>query len=220
MAGAADIEVPPICHLHFGDITAEYVRRKEFYYSWKARGDSIHMQISDYMMGCPDDVLSDLCDMICRRAKGLAWSESGRFLDYVTSDGYILRNRPTYIARSRNLIRSDSGVHHNLSDSVQRLLDSGILSDTDVSNSYISWTRRDSRRRVGFCSTMFRLVGISAALDSPDVSEHALDYVVYHECLHLRQGYRPSHRVHDPVFRRWERSYPGWADAEAELRKL
>ena len=214
------VDVAQLCRGYFGIVTAEYVGRKEFYYSWMVRGDSIHMQISDYMRGCPEDVLSDMCVMICRRAKGLKWSESDTFLDYVTSDDFILRNRPTYISRSRNLIRSDSGDVHNLSESVQRLLDSGILEESDISNCYISWTRRDSKRRVGFCSTMFRLVGISAALDSVDVSEHTLDYVVYHECLHLRQGYRPSHRVHDSVFRQWEHAYPGWKDAEAALRKL
>ena len=214
------VDVAQLCRGYFGIVTVEYVGRKEFYYSWMVRGDSIHMQISDYMRGCPEDVLSDMCVMICRRAKGLKWSESDTFLDYVTSDDFILRNRPTYISRSRNLIRSDSGDVHNLSESVQRLLDSGILEESDISNSYISWTRRDSKRRVGFCSTMFRLVGISAALDSVDVSEHTLDYVVYHECLHLRQGYRPSHRVHDSVFRQWEHAYPGWKDAEAALRKL
>ena len=214
------VDVAQLCRGYFGIVTAEYVGRKEFYYSWMVRGDSIHMQISDYMRGCPEDVLSDMCVMICRRAKGLQWSESDTFLDYVTSDDFILRNRPTYISRSRNLIRSDSGDVHNLSESVQRLLDSGILEESDISNSYISWTRRDSKRRVGFCSTMFRLVGISAALDSVDVSEHTLDYVVYHECLHLRQGYRPSHRVHDSVFRQWEHEYPGWKDAEAARRKL
>ena len=214
------VDVAQLCRGYFGIVTAEYVGRKEFYYSWMVRGNSIHMQISDYMRGCPEDVLSDMCVMICRRAKGLKWSESDTFLDYVTSDDFILRNRPTYISRSRNLIHSDSGDVHNLSESVQRLLDSDILGESDISNSYISWTRRDSKRRVGFCSTMFRLVGISAALDSVDVSEHTLDYVVYHECLHLRQGYRPSHRVHDSIFRQWEHAYPGWKDAEVALRKL
>ena len=111
------VDVAQLCRGYFGIVTAEYVGRKEFYYSWMVRGDSIHMQISDYRRGCPEDVLSDMCVMICRRAKGLKWSESDTFLDYVTSDDFILRNRPTYISRSRNLIRSDSGDVHNLSES-------------------------------------------------------------------------------------------------------
>ncbi len=129
-------------------------------------------------------------------------------------------HRPAYISRSRNLTRTANGEVAYLYDSVQRLMDSSLLSESDIENSYISWTRRDSVRRVGFCSTMFRVVGISSRLDSDDIPDHVRDYVVYHECLHLRQGYRPSHRVHDAEFRSWERSYPGWRESETVLRKL
>ena len=216
----ASTEIAPLCTGYYGTVTAEYVQRKEFYYSWRVSGDSIHMQVSDYMEDSPEDVLSDLCTMICRRAKGLSWSESEPLVSYLRSDTFINRNRRTYIDRSRNLLGTDHGVHADLFDSVQRLLDSGLLLPGDVENSYMSWTVRDSRRRVGFCSTMFRVVGISSLLDSPEVPDPVRDYVVYHECLHLRQGYRPSHRHHDTSFRQWEHSYPGWREAEDILRGL
>ena len=61
---------------------------------------------------------------------------------------------------------------------------------------------------------------LSYALDSPDVPDAVRDYVVYHECLHLRQGYRPGGCTHDPEFRRWEHSYPGWKECEIALRTL
>ena len=99
-----------------------------------------------------------------------------------------------YLSRSRNLSRTTAGTCRDLSESVQRLLDAGLLSESDVGNSYMSWTRRGALRRMGFCSTMFRVVGISSVLDSQEVPDHVVDYVVYHECLHLRQGYRPDHR--------------------------
>ena len=73
---------------------------------------------------------------------------------------------------------------------------------------------------MGFCSTMFRVVGISSRLDSDDVPDFVRDYVVYHECLHLRQGYRPDRRVHDAQFRSWERMFPRWREAESVLRGL
>lgn len=96
----------------------------------------------------------------------------------------------------------------------------GLLRPEDIDDSYFSWTRRDNTRKIGFCETMFRVVGISSVLDSPDVSQEALDYVVYHECLHLRQRYRPSGRYHDARFRQWEHLYPGWRGIEDELRGL
>jgi predicted metal-dependent hydrolase len=84
----------------------------------------------------------------------------------------------------------------------------------------MSWTVRDTTRRLGFCSTMFRVVGISSVLDSPEVDDDMRDYVVYHECLHLRQRYSGNSRHHDSRFRSWERAYPEWKGIEARLGRL
>lgn len=158
--------------------------------------------------------------MIALRALGREWSEPESFLAFVRSEGFVSSRRPVFIGRSRNLLRTDVGEARSLPDSVRRLTDSGLLTAGDVENSVMSWTRRDSYRRVGFCSTMFRVVGISLALDSPDLPDSVVDYVVYHECLHLRQGYLPTSRVHDARFRSWEHEYPGWRECEAALRSL
>ena len=142
------------------------------------------------------------------------------FCEYVATDGFVISRRPIYIDRSRNLLRTDIGDHAFIPDSIQRLLDADLLTPEDIRNSWFSWTRRDNLLRLGFCSTLFRVVGISSALDSPEVPDAVRDYVVYHECLHLRQGYRPGGRTHDPEFRRWEHSYLGWKECEIALRTL
>ena len=208
------------CAPYVDSVKADYVRKKDFFYAWAIRNGVATIQISDYLQGAPGDVLSDLGVMIVRRGKNLLWEEPQSFIDFVSTDDFIVSRRPTFIRRSKNLLRTDRGEHAFLPDSVQRLIDSGLLEASDIDNSWFSWTRRDNLRRVGFCATMFRVVGISSVLDSPDIPDEVLDYVVYHECLHLRQGYRPSHRVHDAEFRRWERSYPGWEDCEKVLRSL
>ena len=208
------------CRPYFREAKGDFVVRKEFGYSWKVYGAAIEMHVSDYLADAPDEVLEDFCDMVCRRARGQRCPEPESYLEYVRSDRFIVDNRPTYIRRSRNLTRSSSGDVAYLHDSVQRLMDAGLLHDGDISNSYMSWTRRDNVRRVGICSTMFRVVGISSRLDSDDIPDSVRDYVVYHECLHLRQGYRPTRRVHDAQFRSWERMYPGWRETETVLRGL
>ena len=208
------------CSSYVDRVDADFVAKKDFYYAWSLGKGTAVVRISDYLEGAPDDVLCDFGEMIVRRAKNLQWTEPDSFMSFVCSDEYILSRRPVFIRRSRNLLRTDAGACAFLPDSVDRLMDSGLLSPSDIRNSVFSWTRTESTRRLGFCSTMFRVVGISSALDSPHVSDELRDYVVYHECLHLRQGYRPSHRVHDSEFRRWEHSFPGWADCEKRLRAL
>ncbi len=208
------------CSGLFRTVEADYIAKKDFYYSWGSRGGKLTVQISDYLQGAPDEVLGDFGEMIALRALGLEWSEPDSFLDYVRSDDYIVSRRPLFIKRSRNLLRTDVGEARFLPDSVQRLMDAGLIGPQDIENSVISWTRRDSHRRIGRCSTMLRVVGISLALDTLEASDDAVDYVVYHECLHLRQGYLPTRRVHDAEFHAWEHEYPGWRECEAVLRGL
>ena len=207
------------CRPMYGSVTAEWNSRKEFTYQWRRSGDSIHITIPDYLDTAPDDVLREFVAFVCRKSRGSQEGFPADVRRYLMSDGYITGKRPVYLSRSRNLAMTSAGDNYDLCDSVQRLLDSGLLVEADVDNAYISWTLRDSVRRVGFCSTMFRVVGVSARLDSPDLADCVRDYVVYHECLHLRQG-RMGARGHDPVFRAWERSFPGWRDIERTLSGL
>ncbi len=158
--------------------------------------------------------------MAVRRARRLKWKTPESFVRHVSSNGFITSHRPTFVQRSHNLLRTDMGSSRFIPDSVQRLLDSGLLHASDIDNSWFSWTRHNNIRRLGFCSTMFRVVGISSILDSNDVDEDLLDFVVYHECLHLRHGYRPDERAHDRQFREWEHEYPDWERCESGLRAL
>ena len=137
------------------------------------------------------------------------------------SEDFILRKRPVYFKRCRRLTRSDMGEHRNLFDSVQRLLDMGLLDARDIDNTVFSWTTGSNRTKLGYCAQMFRIVVISSVFDDPNVPEELLDYVVFHECLHLRQGYRPfNRRPHDAEFQRQERLYPDHEEMERKLKTL
>lgn len=208
------------CSGMVGRVDASFIPKKDFYYAWSARDGVATVQISDYLEGAPEDVLSDFGEMIVRRALGRKWEPPASFTEYIATPEYIVSRRPVFVRRSKNLMRTDRGDARFLPDSVDRLMDAGLLDASDIENSMFSWTRRDSHRRFGFCSTMFRVVGVSSILDSEDVPDELVDFVVYHECLHLRQGYRPGGRVHDTEFRAWERSYPSWRECEQALVRM
>jgi len=67
---------------------------------------------------------------------------------------------------------------------------------------------------------MMRVVGVSSILDDISVPEFVLDYVVYHESLHLAQGYRPGQKVHDRAFKENERRFPKHEEAEKYLKNI
>ena len=202
------------------DVRMELYGRKEFFVQWSRTGSDLLVKTSDYISDAQDSVLRGIALMVCRRMQGKVASLPQEFFDLVRSDQFIVAKRPIYVKRSRNLTCSDIGRDCAIFDSVQRLLDCGLLSESDIDNSYFSWTKGDPKRRVGFCSTMFRVVGISSILDDSNVPDSVRDYVVYHECLHLRQKFRIPHNAHTGLFREWEHRFPDWQTAEAYLSRL
>lgn len=199
---------------------AYFLQSKEFRISWRISGDQADVGISDYLSDAPDGVLTEFSRTVFDTMADRKPVCGPEFMDWTTSDGFIMDKRRIYLNRSRNLSRSDAGCPCDLAGSLDRLLDSGLLVAHDIDNSVFAWTVKPNIRRIGYCSPMMRVVAISSALDAPHVPEYVLDYVVYHESLHLRQGYRPFERRHDPEFKRMERMFPRFAEAERYLSTL
>jgi hypothetical protein len=193
---------------------------KEFQAVWKRTGDSVEIRISDYLIDAPDSVLNDFSKTVVQTISGERPAYGSEYLDWVRSDEYVCSKRKIYLKRSRNLTGSPEGNERNLLDSLDRLLDSELLDPSSIGNSFFSWTKTPNVRKMGVCSPMMRTVGISSALDDVSVPEYVLDYVVYHEALHLAQGYRPGERAHCRNFRENERKYPEYEKADRYLRSV
>lgn len=176
------------------------------------------MALSDHLADAPDEVILEFVGAMMRgdrREEALPL-----YTEWVSRDGFAADRRRTFLARSRNLTRTPAGRHRDLRDSVRRLTAAGLITAADTEDAVFSWTCRPNLRRVGYCSTLMRVVAVSCALDDPEVPEHVLDYVVYHEVLHLRQGHRPFRRPHDREFAEAERAYPRKGECDAFLRAL
>ncbi len=76
---------------------------------------------------------------------------------------------------------------------------------------HLGWSVRDSRSRLGFYSSDRDLLVISRIFDRPNTPRHVVEYMLYHEMLHI---YLPAEkvngrrRVHTAEFRRLEKQFP------------
>lgn len=98
----------------------------------------------------------------------------------------------------------------------------GLIDESDIHNASFTWENEFRDDRFGVCFFDLRLVAISRFLDYSIVSNIAFDEIVYHEILHLRQVNMgiAKEDPHDEQFRKWERSYPFFVEAERELNVL
>ena len=87
----------------------------------------------------------------------------------------------------------------------------------------LGWSLRKSRHTLGHYDPSLNTIILSKLLDQAHVPRLAVEYVMFHEMLHLR--YPVDHRgarrcVHTPEFKEAERMFPGYAEAKELLKKL
>ncbi|HOE12011.1 MAG TPA: hypothetical protein PLQ35_14950 [bacterium] len=80
----------------------------------------------------------------------------------------------------------------------------------------LTWSPGDSRRTMGYYDEEFNIVVISSRLDSKRVPVFVLDYIMYHELLHIacpadKSGKR--RQIHTNEFKRRERDFPEYERA-------
>ena len=87
----------------------------------------------------------------------------------------------------------------------------------------LGWSLQRSRTRLGHFDPSHNMIVISRIFDQPHVRKLALDYVMFHEMLHLHfpvetRGSRQC--IHSRDFKAAEKQFPGFAEAQHLLKVL
>ena len=87
----------------------------------------------------------------------------------------------------------------------------------------LGWSQGKAKRRYGHFDSDYRMVVVSRVLDSSDVPESVVAYILFHEFLHVRHGVIEKDGrslVHTKGFRRDERKFKGYDTAKRFLREF
>ena len=86
----------------------------------------------------------------------------------------------------------------------------------------LTWNKVVTRRKLGHYHPATDTLMLSRSLDDSRVPALVIDFVMYHELLHKHLGVDRSNGrtvAHSAAFRREERRFPGYAEAEAWCRR-
>ena len=87
----------------------------------------------------------------------------------------------------------------------------------------MTWSRHSSRQSLGHYDPAHNTIVISRVFDRPDMPRYALEYLVYHEMLHLKHPVKlkGSRRcIHPRAFLEEEKLFPELEQAKALLKSL
>jgi SprT-like family len=87
----------------------------------------------------------------------------------------------------------------------------------------LGWSQKRSRRTLGNYDDAHRTITITRWFDSPSIPKNLVEYVVFHEMLHMRiPTARNGHRrvVHSAEFRKAEKQFPHYETALRQLKRF
>jgi hypothetical protein len=203
----------------FTDVEASYYPFKEFKTTWQRIGSEATFKVTDYLQGATNDVMQDFASCLftrIQRQRREVYTPKVR--DFLCSEQFVRMNQEKYLRRSRNLTFSSFGKEYDLEVLLNSLRRKGLVENGE--DTFLSWTDKPNRFRMGYCSVLMKVVAISSALDRKNVPDFAAEYVLYHEMLHLKMGTDSLRSYHDSDFKREERRYPRWREAENWLKKV
>jgi len=189
----------------------------------RRRQDVVYVRFSDLLRRAPLSVLESAAALLLARVYRRKASPelTEPYLQYARSDR--TRSRMNHMRRGRVRLAATNprGDHFDL----HRLFDdlNGKYFDGQLQRPHIGWSLRSWRRQFGCYDPGPNQILLNRRMDRPGVPQCAVEYVLYHEMLHVKHPTRRSGCSmvsHSREFREEEKRFPEFERARRILDRL
>ena len=185
--------------------------------------DRLFVRITDLLAGAPPPIMESLAFILLGKLlkKQIPPLYAHRYRVFLNRREMRHRLEATRQERGRKLCLAPGGTVYDLREvfeSLNRAHFGGLMAQPAL-----GWSLRRSRTRLGHFDPSHNTIVISRIFDQPHVSRLPLDYVMFHEMLHLH--FPVTHKgarrcVHSREFKNAESRFPEFAKAKELLRTL
>ena len=189
----------------------------------RLRNGRLLVRLSDLLEGAPENILRAIAHILLAKMyrQPIDRSHAARYRRYIGSHEIVRKAHLVRQMRGRKLLRPAQGRYYDL-DAIFEELNSRFFHGL-MARPRMSWSQTRTRRILGHYDPAHNAIIISRVFDHPAVPRFVLEYIVYHEMLHLKHPVklRGSRRcVHSAEFQAEEKLFPRAAEAEALLKRL
>jgi predicted metal-dependent hydrolase len=182
----------------------------------RLREGRLFVRLSDLLEGAPDPVLRAIAHILLAKMyrKPIERAHATRYRRYISGQDITQKAHLVRQLRGRKRIYNLENVFEDLN---QRFF-YGLLARPRM-----TWSRDHARNRLGHYDPAHNAIVISRVFDHPRVPCYVVEYIVYHEMLHLKHPVklRGSRRcVHSTEFQAEEQLFPDLDQAKAFLKHL
>ena len=189
----------------------------------RLRDGVVFARVSDLLQGAPESVLHAIAHILLAKLyrKDIDRAENTRYRRYVSSHDLTEKAHLIRQMRGRKKVTSAKGHVYDLEEVFESLNTRFFFGL--MARPIMTWADHHSRQSLGHYDPAHNTIVISKIFDRPQVPRFAIEYLVYHEMLHLKHPVklRGSRRcVHSRAFLDEEKLFPELDVAKKYLKQL
>ena len=187
------------------------------------RTGSIEANLSDLLCEAPPDALDSLAVTLLSKfyRRPVQNGTRERFDQWASRPEVVQRRLAVQRARGSKRMRPPQGDTHNLEELFDMLNERFF--DAALPKPALGWSPQPSRRRMGHYDPAHEAIVVNRALDQRDVPQLAVEFVLYHEMLHVKHPAETCagrYQVHTQAFRADECRFPRIEEAKRMLASI
>jgi predicted metal-dependent hydrolase len=177
----------------------------------RLREGVLHVRLSDLLEASPESVHRAIAHILLAKLyrKPISPAAADRYRRYVSSEAVAKGAEHIRQTRGRKRISSPVGRYYHLEEVFESLnlrFFHGLLGRPTL-----TWSAHAAKRMLGHYDAAHNTIVVSRIFDRPDTPRCAIEYLLYHEMLHLKHPVkikRGRRCVHPREFQAEERLFP------------
>ena len=189
----------------------------------RLREGQIRVSLSDLLEGAPEPVARAIAHILLAKLykKPIDAAQNLRYKRFASSAAVTRQTELVRTARGSKRYFGPEGRFYNLDevfDTLNLRFFAGLLGRPEL-----TWSEHHAKRSLGHYDAAHNTIVVSRVFDRPSSPRYAIEYLLYHEMLHLKHPVRMRgvrRCVHSQEFKAEEARFPQLAEAMAFIKRL
>lgn len=189
----------------------------------RIRSGKVYVRISDICRDAPPEILRAVAWILVSRLLGkkAPTIHEKVYREYSLTSEVMRASDLVRRGRGRKMVSSSRGEVYDLDRMFAKL--NRRYFEGEISKPTLTWSQRRTRSILGHHDHIYDHITISKTLDSMDVPEWFVEYILYHEMLHIKHPAKlinGRRYYHTSSFRMDERKFAHYDESQRWLEKL
>jgi hypothetical protein len=188
----------------------------------RRRDGAYFVRISDVLHDAPLDFHEALAQILLRKLfrRRVSAKDLQTYRDFLKQTHIHEQSVETRRARGRKIVTSAKGEVYDLNEIFHFL--NQIYFQNSLPAPVLTWSARETFRTLGHHDSAHKTISISRSLDDKRVPRYVVEYVVYHEMLHIKHPtvhHNGRRYNHTSAFRKDEENFAYFNEAESWIEQ-